>query len=269
VVGVVRGLRGKGADAAGQVAAEALDRDGLDALVASRARPVSVATVTRDEALGTPAYASCFGGLPYAEAGDAWPMCPGCGGELTFVCQFRLDETVLADLNDVDLMVHFVCIECGMDGEEHSDTRLYRGACTDRIERIEPRSGDALLVPTCRVSFEHRSSYPHYEDVDPELARAIEASSTGQRSDPYAEALGRVDPRFDPDALSPTMVGGYPQWIQGSWVYTCPHDGRPLELLAQIGSEDEADLMWGDSGSQYLLWCPEHPDSIEFSETCY
>ncbi|NUQ64744.1 MAG: DUF1963 domain-containing protein, partial [Pirellulales bacterium] len=62
-----------------------------------------------------------------------------------------------------------------------------------------------------------------------------------------------------PAAREATKVGGWPHWVQS------PDSENPL--VAQLHSEDEADLMLGDAGSLYILQRDDR--SLEVLMQCY
>ena len=49
----------------------------------------------------------------------------------------------------------------------------------------------------------------------------------------------------------------------------CDHCRSRMNLLAQIDSETEADVMWGDSGCLYLFYCVNHPREIKLNLQCF
>jgi hypothetical protein len=53
--------------------------------LAKAATKLTVRKVSEGEAI--PLLGSHFGGEPYAEIGESWPICPVCNIDLTFICQ--------------------------------------------------------------------------------------------------------------------------------------------------------------------------------------
>jgi uncharacterized protein YwqG len=65
----------------------------------------------RDEA-SLPLIGSHFGGIPYAEAGEEWPVCPTCKTSLTFIGQIDTKSGFNQPPEGVALFTFFYCWEC-------------------------------------------------------------------------------------------------------------------------------------------------------------
>ena len=74
----------------------------------------------------------------------------------------------------------------------------------------------------------------------------------------YREAVARIVGEQD----IASCVGGYSHWIQG--------DNTPegAVLLAQIDSEHEAGIMWGDVGCVYLFLATGREPQISLTLQC-
>jgi uncharacterized protein YwqG len=61
-------------------------------------------------------------------------------------------------------------------------------------------------------------------------------------------------------------LAGYPHWVQGNEECpACPTCGRTMnQLIAQLESDDNVPVLWGDVGSGYLVQCLEHKDQVAF-----
>ena len=62
-------------------------------------------------------------------------------------------------------------------------------------------------------------------------------------------------------------LSGWPQWIQGFRVPNCPQCGSPMELVFQVGSEDNVPFMFGDCGVGHITACIEHK-TVAFGWAC-
>lgn len=89
-----------------------------------------------------------LGGLPYAEAGWSWPVCPCCGVETAFLAQARDPMT------PGDLVQLFHCLDPGGAGckdyalqapERHALVRLFRMPDLARLTAIAPQDPTLLL----------------------------------------------------------------------------------------------------------------------------
>ena len=49
----------------------------------------------------------------------------------------------------------------------------------------------------------------------------------------------------------------------------CPRCDQLMEMFAQIDSEEEAGLMWGDVGCIYLFCCRRHPGEVRLELQCH
>src|SRR5881296_1731575 len=89
-----------------------------------------------DESTSFSKIESRFGGPPYAEAGEVWPICKGCEKPLSFICQVNLRQLKHPEIDGVGLFTFFYCWPCRPWG-----LRRYSGqlGCTalQRFVRIE------------------------------------------------------------------------------------------------------------------------------------
>ncbi|MBA9003079.1 DUF1963 domain-containing protein [Thermomonospora cellulosilytica] len=140
-------------------------------------------------------------------------------------------------------------------------------------------SADNYLPRPCALAPERVTEFPHYSDLDPELARRITA---------WEEQIERRWRYHYHLSVAPgTKVGGWVHWIQDPIWLTC-ECGHALEHLLTIASGESdgqswktwtpaeehpgmdangrprrrldrrpADLMIGDVGDVYLFTCPQ------------
>lgn len=102
----------------------------------------------RAAACDAPSLEQKLGGLPYAEVGWSWPVCPGCGRETIFVAQMR------DPMNPDDLVQVFECKDpddelCHQwaqdEPERYSLVRLWRSPSPESLRRITPTSSEDIL----------------------------------------------------------------------------------------------------------------------------
>jgi Domain of unknown function (DUF1963) len=207
-----------------------------------------------------------FGGAPYAEAGDEWPLCSGCGGPMTFVAQ-------LVERDDGRLLVFFYCFRCNPWGLEDEApgmwaVRAYSEAAVARCVRVAPPAVPELELVPCVVAARDVSVLPDWDGVEvfapdaTELCQRIDANSPWEAYSAGVLQLGCLDDFA-------TLVGGYPRWVQGESAQTCPECGAALDFVAQIDSEQNANLMWGDAGLVYLFRCPTHRSAFALRLQCF
>ena len=218
-----------------------------------------------------PLTASHFGGLPYAEIGEQWPICPVCNVDLTFICQLDVTSGFHEKFKGVDLFTFFYCWECGAWGlsDEPQGTwvvRTYSQPSKRFAKPIRPSGPEPDPPNVCVVDFEKVSSFPDVDEIDFEDKEFAETfSKFDEPADAYEAAVESLGGETD----FCTLVGGYPHWIQGADVPVCDHCHDRMSLLAQLDTEGEPDVMWGDSGCVYLFYCPTHPREVQFTLQCF
>ncbi len=211
------------------------------------------------------AIASKFGGQPYHEPGETWPECPTCNRPLSFVCQLDLRHSHHPARIDIPFFTFFYCWKCSPWGfrSDANGEWVVRTYC-------DPRESKAVKVPSprvvehsspCHVSFAEHLSLPDWEGARRWCPEASDLSCQANSEAPwqaYQEAVRCIV--GDQDIAS--CIGGYPRWIQGE---NTP-DGA--DLLAQIDSESEAGIMWGDVGSVYLFRSPGREGQVSLVLQC-
>lgn len=241
------------------------DRIKLIELLQPYVRPAVALKVIADESAIGASVKSKFGGAPYAEANDKWPVCPVCKNELTFITQLQDRE------NDA-LQVFYYCLEClpwGLDDEEEGEwaVRSYLNPSMQKYVAVPAPEKNSEIVP-CSVIEHDVQALPDWESLDSLVPGADELCDKINSEDPWdahteaVEALGCIADIF-------TMVGGYPHYVQGQVQAKCGKCKQEMEFFAQIDSEDQANLMWGDMGSVYLFRCKEHQDQFHLELQCY
>ena len=81
----------------------------------------------------------------------------------------------------------------------------------------------------------------------------------------YGEAVERAGCLND----YATLLGGYPRFVQGEVEPTCPKCNNEMEFYAQVDSEEEANIMWGDVGLVYFFRCPQHKNEFRLELQCH
>jgi len=167
---------------------------------------------------------SQFGGAPYFEKGEQWPVTKN-KIPLDFVFQVFNENGV--HLPECVKLVQFyygfgdAFSEMGYDDDERWLVKVYEHLNKDDAIIIK-NPNEELNVHYCEVEYSDVESVP---DDDKE----------GESSYPIH-----------------TQLGGYAQWI---WSNCEPEDVDSF-LLFQLDSEDEAGLMWYDSGMVYVHYNP-------------
>ena len=241
------------------------EKEALDAAVRAAARPATALKVNRraPEGFVFPPTSTHFGGDPYAEAGESWPMYGDGKKPYDFVCQVNLSDC--ADAPDVpfDLFTVFICWDV-MESDDFDFERVclvkpYRGpspAKFVRLSRPEPYGKESYKVSACPVEFERMLTYPWRMDDHPGIRGAASAFRNPLAA--YQASLNRLGYRYQ----FASRVGGFPTWVHDN---TLEREG--LLFLAQIDYEPKANNCIGDAAPIFIAVTTEGPLRIEVDAT--
>lgn len=235
------------------------------------ATKLNLSKVRENETL--PITGTHFGGAPYAEDGDTWQTCTHCHKPLTFICQVNTAECFSSQPANIALFTFFYCWDCSpweMD-DANKGTWLvgtYDAPSKAKAVFIQPTSAQPHPTRPCRVELEKVLSFPDWESIDVVEPRASELSANLHLKEPWDQYDALLD-RLDAFMDYATLVGGYPHWIQGEDTPLCDECGNRMKMLAQLDSEEEAGIMWVDTGCVYLFQCPQHPRALKLTLQCY
>lgn len=247
----------------------------MDEAVTSLLRPLAkVATkLTLRKAMEgemIPLMGSHIGGRPYAEIGERWPSCPVCKTDLTFICQIDMAYGFHEKSEGIDLFTFFYCWECspwGLNDEIEGTwvVRTYSDPKDIFAKPIRPSGPEPYPPDVCVMVSEKVNSFPDFDEIDSRFKKAAASFSDIDDPDAYEAAVKSLGGETE----FCTLVGGYAHWIQGEQTPVCDYCRSRMNLLAQIDSEAEADLMWGDSGCLYLFYCINHPRETKLNLQCF
>jgi hypothetical protein len=157
----------------------------------------------------------------------------------------------------VHFFTFFYCWDClpwGFDSEAPGEwvVRQYKNPQASQAAIIAPPP-TVVHASECEVSFIEKLSLPDWEGAARWCSQAMELAAEMNSEAPwevYREAVQRIAGEQEIES----RIGGYPHWIQGN--------GTPdgATFLAQIDSEDQAGIMWGDVGCVYLF-VSDHADT--------
>ncbi|MBC7910858.1 MAG: DUF1963 domain-containing protein [Pyrinomonadaceae bacterium] len=236
--------------------------------VASRLEPKK-----RLDKASLPLLDSHFGGLPYAEVGEEWPVCPTCQTSLSFICQINTASGFHQQPKGVALLTFFYCWECspwGLTDEIEGAwiIRTYPEVSEIKAVTLLPKSEQPELTTACVTEMERVLTFPDWDGIGSYSMEAVEASANANPDEPSEAYISTVTA---PGGLTDyaTVIGGYPRWVQGEATPDCKVCKSGMSLLAQIDTEDEAGIMWGDVGCVYLFYCPEHPQETKLELQCF
>lgn len=211
-----------------------------------------------------------FGGAPYLETGEEYPICESCQTPLTFICQIDGGEGFHEKHDRIKLFTFFYCLDCSPWGisdeeEEQWEVRTYD---QPSLEKFASSASESSSVTPCLITAEKIVSYPKWEELDywaSDVSKLCEQENEESPWEAYDSAVKELG-GFDDFA---TTIGGYASWVQSEEILDCDVCGNRLELLAQIDSEEKAGLGWGDSGLVYLFFCKEHVSEIKLILQCF
>lgn len=193
---------------------------------------------------------SHFGGQPYFERGESWPV-DKKGKPLQFVCQiFNADGLHLPE--QVKLVQLFYDFNSKAYSTEDDGwfVKIYGGLDLDRMTKVvKPKT----LAPTryCECDFEEVQSLPDWEGIDIHNPEAAGLSSQLDQDDSWAP-YEKISEKLVGRQPYRTQLGGYPKWVQGE---ETPIVGEGLvDLLLQVDCEENAGVFWGNIGMVYIFY---------------
>jgi uncharacterized protein YwqG len=222
---------------------------------------------------GLPVTGTHFGGEPYLEAGEEYPVCPVCENALTFICQIDASESFHKKREGIKLFTFFYCENCspwGLSDEEAGQwvVRIYDEPRAEKFVSVKPDPEISNPTNRCLADAEKIVIYPSWDEIDYWAEGVSEICSRENAEAPWEAYDGGVKELGGFDDFA-TTVGGYAFWVQGEEITECDVCGNRMELLAQIDSEEKAELAWGDSGLVYLFFCENHLSEIKLILQCF
>ena len=207
-------------------------------------------------------FISHFGGIPYFEEGEAWPVNKDSGKPLSFIMQ-------LINTGEIHLPEEIGVLQFFYDWEEFPwETeqegwliKMYPKLDKSKAVVVEPDT--AVFSPDfCTINFVDKQSLPDWEGlyaIDESILDLCEKINPDDSWDVLENAKTNLIGEQD----YASFLGGYPVWVQ--------YDETPenYKLLLEIESEDDANIMWGDAGSVYFFYDPDDVKDIRFFFQCY
>jgi uncharacterized protein YwqG len=226
--------------------------------------------------------ASKFGGQPYFEKGEDWPRCTRCHQPQFFICQVDVRECPATGLSrHFGLVSFFYCWKCCPWKADQPGWSI--------INHFEPSEDKFVLVQMpplpkqgtlsklfqqhpgqtspCSVSFLQFDCFPDMDELEQLVGTDSKSRLSGEDlADDYYRLVEKLSGRGD---NYDTIVGGYAEWIQPVPETKCGQCGGHLRQLMQIGSESQANIMFGDAGAAYLLFCENHSREVKLFTQCF
>jgi uncharacterized protein YwqG len=208
---------------------------------------------------------SHFGGQPYFESNEEWPKSKS-GNYLDFI--FQVFNNGSNDLpNNIKLVQFFYDWEEFPWDTKHDGwlVKIYENIDTSQIKKIE-KPIELEISKFCEIHYKPVQSLPDWTGIDIFNDEASELSYILNEEEPWA-SYEKVVEKLIGEQDFQSQIKGYPKWIQGE---STPNkdNGEPMNLLFQIGSEDNAGIMWEDDGFIYVFY-DETSKRIEFTLQCF
>lgn len=208
---------------------------------------------------------SHFGGQPYFEKGEIWPISKN-DNNLEFIFQ-------IFNSADLQLPKSIELIQFYYDWDEFPwDTssdgwlvKIYKKTEKENLILIDKPS-ELGKYKYCDITFQSINSLPDWEGIDLHSNDASKLSCVLDEDEPW-ESYDQIVRKLIGEQDYQSQLGGYPKWVQGE---STPKDneGNIMKLLFQIDSEENAGLMWGDVGLIYVFY-DEKAEKIEFTLQCH
>ncbi len=260
---IKRMFNGKEGQASGTKSTKMSD---LELLVKSMIRKATkIQVIEADSKLERSQLISHFGGYPYFEEGEKWPVTKS-GKHLEFIFQV-FNDPELELPNDIRLIqFYYDWNEFPWDTESDGWlVKIYKELHPEKKLSILKPQLDVEFTTFCEIDFIPIESLPDWEGLETHNAEAADLSYTLNRAEPW-ESYEQVAAKLIGEKDYQSQLGGYPQWVQGDDTPK-DKDGNPMKLLFQIETDEEIDLMWGPDGTVYVFYDPEQ-EKVEFIIQC-
>src|ERR1044072_6338413 len=124
---------------------------------------------SNDSAIGQ-SLDSKFGGQPYAEQSEPWPICPTCKQGLTFICQINANSCK-HESKDNALYTFYYCWECspwGLADEPKGQwvVKRYEHPTLEKLTPIKSQAQAKYAVRPCAVTQVLQQSLPNWQDLE-------------------------------------------------------------------------------------------------------
>jgi uncharacterized protein YwqG len=237
---------------------KAKEKAALDAAVRAAGKPATQLILDRQLPADFvfPPTATHFGGNPYFESGESWPICEKNGTPYDFVCQVNLNDCPIRPEVPFDLLTIFFSWSWSAEetvGEDVCIVRTYQSVSAEKavtIVRPPPRNADDYQVRSCSIRTETWMTYPHSLKGHPEIMATAAKFLNPQMA--FNQSRKRLGYRHE--YLS--RIGGYPSWVHDATF----EDG---DFLGQIEYEPDANNCIGDAAPIFLAVSPEDPRTVD------
>ena len=191
---------------------------------------------------------SHFGGQPYFEKGEQWPVAKS-GSKLEFVFQIFNEEWLTIPENIKLIQFYYDFEECPWDTKEDGWlVKVYENIDKSNCITIE-KSEEHGKVHYCEIGYEKIKSLPDWDGISSFEDNASKLSCILDEEEPWGHYYEMVY-KLIGEMNDGSQLGGYANYIQGG----LDPDDKNFIFLFQIDSEAEAGLHWSDCGMVYVFY---------------
>jgi uncharacterized protein YwqG len=211
--------------------------------------------------------ASKIGGSPDLPPDAAWPEWRG--KPLSFLAQLDLREVaehtlpgVVPDGGVLSFFCDSALDDVGVDPEDAGGWRvMWHPGRSQLARRSAPPADGVEVFPACILRISAEFSYPDWQALAPPLgmsgddAYEIDETIHVMRGEPIHQLLGIPRPVQNDPALDCqySLAGLYTSGFDAERARQVEPGAAEWKLLFQLDSDDNADMMWGDSGMLYFM----------------
>jgi len=208
---------------------------------------------------------SHFGGDPYFEIGQQWPKTKS-GKDLEFIFQVFNNQKNNLPENIKLVQFFYNWDEFPWDTEQDGWlVKIYENLNVEQINRKKNPNASGT-VKYCEILFKEIQSLPDWDGLESYSEEAAKLACLLDDDQPW-DKYQLVTEKLIGEQNTQSQIGGYPSWVQGDSTPT-QINGEPMNLLFQLDSEENAELMWGDCGLIYVFY-DETDQRIEFNLQCF
>jgi len=206
---------------------------------------------------------SHFGGIPYFEKNETWPLQRDTGEPMDFVCQF-VDTGEFPFPEGIKIIQLYFSLH-QLHREDMTNAWLIKTYQDAHIDKYVPvlktkTFQKSTFNPVYLIS---DVSLPDYETaikINPMLHHMCKRVNRKKPIKAYNDIVNYLHD----DAGYGSSIGGYPDWLYHESDFDMDFYNEGYRLLAQIDNECEAGICWGDVGTAYLFYKPEKKEQFEF-----
>lgn len=207
---------------------------------------------------------SKLGGVPWIPAGEHWPRCTGCGGQLSLIVQLHVDSLPTGTSSGENGLLQLMI--CGVKDAEEECWMIHDAFSANvhaKFVDLSRGGGPGVAEPSTEL-------WRAFEIL--EWEEIVDFPSIQECPEIYAE-LG-LEPGIE-SLLTTHMtqytcfpcpedkLGGWPAWCQSPDRPECPTCDAQMRFIFQTDATRHVN--WWGAGQGYLWQCAHHPQVAAFT----